>query len=362
MQLAERLQQDGYQVEVVALRAAKGEHCALDVPVVSKRPTALSGFVSLVRRARDADVLIANGGTTLWWTCLAGLVSRTDFVYRNIGDPSEWGRVRFAQWRIGTPLRRAAVVAALYPDASAFLARRYRIDAERLTTIPNAVPVCAFPLPDDNDRSLAQASLGLDPNIRWVAFLGALSAEKQPLMALAALQSEQDLGLVVAGDGPLAEQCRAAASRFPKERVRLLGRVSDSRRVLVACDVVVLPSRTEGISGVAIEAGLSGRPVVASNVGGMSEAIKDEVTGILVDNPTPDSLVEAIRWALAHKVAAGTAARTHCVERFSMDEAGREWARALDQAINAATRGGSRRSALLPRSRFRRVAEPNDRA
>ncbi|PIR40549.1 MAG: glycosyl transferase family 1, partial [Candidatus Yonathbacteria bacterium CG10_big_fil_rev_8_21_14_0_10_43_136] len=70
-------------------------------------------------------------------------------------------------------------------------------------------------------------------------------------------------------------------------RVFLLGFVDDASRYLKAFDIFLLPSMTEGLALVLLEAGLAGLPVVASRIGGIPEVIEDKNTGLLV--PTRDS-------------------------------------------------------------------------
>jgi glycosyltransferase involved in cell wall biosynthesis len=81
---------------------------------------------------------------------------------------------------------------------------------------------------------------------------------------------------------------------------------------------------------VAVEAGLSGLPVVATNVGGLGEVVEDGVTGILVPPGDPARLAEAVRAALAAGEKMGSAARKHCVARFDLSSVAVQWRALLD--------------------------------
>ena len=81
-----------------------------------------------------------------------------------------------------------------------------------------------------------------------------------------------------------------------------------SEAALAAIDVLVVPSRTEGIPAVAIEAGLAQVPVVATDVGGVSSVVIDGVTGMLVETAAPDQLRAGIDRALDRGVELGRAA------------------------------------------------------
>jgi glycosyltransferase involved in cell wall biosynthesis len=128
--------------------------------------------------------------------------------------------------------------------------------------------------------------------------MGALSAEKNPVAGVEAMASLAEAQLVVAGGGPLADECVERGRQMAPGRVHLLGPVDDPTAVLAAADLLLLPSHTEGIPAVAIEAMLAGLPVVASRVGGIPEAVVHGETGLLLDDPTPFRLARAVEQAL----------------------------------------------------------------
>ncbi len=98
--------------------------------------------------------------------------------------------------------------------------------------------------------------------------------------------------MIVAGDGGMRQYLQERARDLP---VNFVGYIPDSEylRLLNACNVVVIPSRNEPFGLVLLEAWSAEKPVVASNVGGLSENIDSFVNGIKAD-PTPDSLAWGI--------------------------------------------------------------------
>jgi glycosyltransferase involved in cell wall biosynthesis len=125
---------------------------------------------------------------------------------------------------------------------------------------------------------------------KTILFVGRLTSIKGLDILIEALRGHRDLRLIVAGDGAqrgklekLAVDCAVDAE--------FVGRVSagERDRLLSAADVVVIPSlaledgRTEGMPVVCLEAMAAGRPVVASNVGGLSEIIIDGTNGMLFE-------------------------------------------------------------------------------
>jgi len=104
------------------------------------------------------------------------------------------------------------------------------------------------------------------------------------------------------------------------EHFRFAGGVNDLRQHLSDADIFVLPSRSEGFSNAIIEAMAASLPVVATDTGGNSEAVKDGVSGILVPPDDPAALAAAILQLLSNPSLAkdmGTAGRAIAAENFA---------------------------------------------
>lgn len=342
VELGEHLRIAGHEIRVLAVQGTDGPG-RLDVEIAGRGRWDPRALVRVTSGARWADTVVSFGSTSLMLGAAAAWSTRTPFVYRNIGDPSVWGRARFADLRIGVPVRSASRVVALYPDAAGTLIHRYRVRPERIRVIPRGVPADHFRPATMPERARACAALGLDPTLDWVAYVGALSPEKDPLLAVAALDELPDrVGLVVAGSGPLESEMRAAASSRGS-RCHLLGSVDDVRPVYASSSALVLPSHTEGIPGSAIEAGLAGLPVVAFRVGGVGSVVEDGVTGRLVDVRTPAAVAHAILQVLEPHTDLGKAARQRCEQIFSMTSVGADWVKVHEDL--AASRSGVRTGA-----------------
>ena len=133
-----------------------------------------------------------------------------------------------------------------------------------------------------------------------------LRSLKGHAILIEAMRDLPDTVAVFAGDGPereaLAAQSTAAGI---EDRVRFLGHRPDIPALVVAADVVVLPSLAEGLPLAILEAFALGRPVVAAAVGGVPELIEDGVTGRLVRPGDPVALAVAIRSVLDNRAVAG---------------------------------------------------------
>src|SRR5262249_35518178 len=134
---------------------------------------------------------------------------------------------------------------------------------------------------------------------RVIGAAGRLSPEKGfgVLVDAARLVLDRDdtAGFVLFGDGPLWDHLGAQiAAPSIKDRFVLAGFRRDVGRFLPHLDIVVLPSFTEGLPNVALEACAAGKPVVATAVGGTPEVITDGQNGFLVPPGDPPRLARAI--------------------------------------------------------------------
>jgi len=145
----------------------------------------------------------------------------------------------------------------------------------------------------------AKVRLGLPEEARTVGVVGHLSPRKGHRFLIEALHRiEAETGpvhAVFAGEGDLEETLREqAAALGMSERVHFLGFRRDVIEVVSAFDVFVLPSLKEGLSIAVMEAMSLGRPVIATNIAGMPEVVRDGETGLLVPPEDVDALAVAL--------------------------------------------------------------------
>lgn len=169
--------------------------------------------------------------------------------------------------------------------------------------VPNGIDLGRWPEPVAADRAQARAGLGLDPEAPIVVCVGRLSLQKGQDVLLAAwptvLQRHPRARLYLVGDGPERERLTSGVD----PTVTILGDRPDVRTWLLACDLVALPSRWEGMSIAMLEAMATARCVVSSDVPGAAEALAGDA-GVLL----PKGDAEALGRELARLLDAGSRA------------------------------------------------------
>lgn len=168
---------------------------------------------------------------------------------------------------------------------------------EQYVVIPPGISVAAPP-----SRADARARLNLSADAAVVATVSRLTHVKRPDRLLDVARRLPDVVFLIAGDGPLLEECRSTAS----SNVRFLGWRRDVETVHAAADVALLTSDNEGMPVTLVEAALCGTPAVSTDVGSAREV----VVGAVVASDA-DALAAGIRRVLAEDLGGRAAAEAH---------------------------------------------------
>ncbi len=338
VELAAGLSEVGHRAQVAAL-SPSGMAEAHDLPTLGATRRSVGTFRALRGVAGQADVVVAHGSATLE-ACAVGLVGTgVPFVYRTIGDPSYWVNSGWRRRGIGWMLRRAARTVVLWEAAGQYLASTYKIPAASIDVVPNAVMAERFQVKDAKVRARARSHCGLPTDKPCLAFVGALSAEKDVSTLLEALRQLDDVHLVIAGDGPERQRLTTLGDQYAPGRVHILGVTTDPRDVYAAADLLVLPSLSEGMPAVIIEAGLVGTPAIASSVGAVPVMIDDGTTGFLIPPGRPDVLAATVERVLPWAADVGRRARAAFSERYKMENVVWRWAAILEEVRDGDSAG-----------------------
>lgn len=196
-----------------------------------------------------------------------------------------------------------------------------RIDAERVQTVYNGLNLADWDAVARPARNPGEFRITTVGNIRPVkghdVFIRA---------AATVVQKFPKISFSIAGEvlePPYFAELQALVQELDlANHVRFEGGVTNLRQLFAAADIFVLPSRSEGFSNAIIEAMASSLPVVATDVGGNAEAVKDGVTGFLVPPEDPGALAAAILRLLSDPLQAramGAAGKNLVSEKFTSE-------------------------------------------
>jgi glycosyltransferase involved in cell wall biosynthesis len=297
--LMEGLRSRGYRNILISPPGSRAASRALDRGFEShttpmRGDLDIAAVVELTRILRDIqpDVVHLHTGRSTW---LGGLAARAAdlpaITTRRMDRPVH------NTWRTRLVYRRLTRLAVAISPAVRDCLESGGVDPERIHVVPSAIDPARILAP--RGRSATRASLGAGDNEFVLLTLASLVQRKGIdvlVDALAEMQSSRDRAPIrafVAGDGPLRSELEARAQILGAP-VTFLGRREDAGDLLAACDALVLPARREGLGVSALEAMAASRPVIASRVGGLAEAVVHERTGLLVPPDDSRALAEAI--------------------------------------------------------------------
>jgi glycosyltransferase involved in cell wall biosynthesis len=224
--------------------------------------------------------------------------------------------------------------------AEAEQGRAFRVRG-RYTVVRNGVDLAHFGAAADDARAAARQRLAVGPNAPLAVCVGRITRQKGQDVLLAAWrrvrQQCPSAELSLVGDGDLLDGLRS--ERVPG--VGFVGPVSDVRDWFAAADVVVLPSRWEGLPLTALEALATGRSLVASAVPGLIEVVTPEV-GALVPADDHVTLADALERRLRDRQLARSEGRAAARRAAHFD------IRLTLDRLAAATEGVAARIAEVP--------------
>ncbi len=206
-------------------------------------------------------------------------------------------------WRTRYIYERCTQRAVAISDAVARRLREGGVDPERIVVVKSSVDPGA--LVPARPRAVVRAEFGLRDDETALLVLASLVHRKGVDVLIEALAHLSpgvgEWRLLVAGDGPERSSLKERARTLLPGRVLFLGRRDDKADLLAACDVFCLPSRAEGLGVAALEAMAVGKPVVATRVGGLGEAVIEGRTGILAQPGDAASLTAKLDLVLRER-------------------------------------------------------------
>jgi glycosyltransferase involved in cell wall biosynthesis len=312
-ELCEFLLARGHRVAAVTMADATPAGQAYPVHWSSRRlPVGArhaAAAARIARAARGADVVYSTG--MLSRSMLGAAAARVPAVVKLTSDPvfersmrrglfaGDLAALQHAQGRRIELLRRlrdAALARAarivVPSEALRDIVLAWGVPAEKLTVVRNPVSVP----PDLGGREELRQRYAIDGTT--LVYAGRLVPQKSLETALAGVSATPDVTLFLAGDGPERERLAWRATQLGLDsRVRFLGPLPRRTifELLLAADASLLTSTWENFPHLVVESLAVGTPVLATDVGGVSEILEDGRNGLLVPSRDPVALGAAIR-------------------------------------------------------------------
>jgi len=297
-QLSAHLTSQGHQVLMVALLDGKdslpfdGAIKCLHVNLGNKMMDVKSWRrLAAIIKDFHPDIVQANAGDTLKYAVFSKLLFRwkQPIVFRNASMVSHYATSKLTKLFMKLLFSATSQIISVSNITKKDLIEHFLSPASKITVIPVGVEMKPIASVGMYDRSKIN-----------IIHVGGFSFEKNHkglLSIFSKLISEnENYRLWLLGEGPLkADIEKMTAERHLSDKVSFLGFVGNPMDYIHEADVLVLPSIIEGLPGVITEAFYCKTPVVANNVGGISDLIVDCKTGRLIKTGDEDGFVKAVK-------------------------------------------------------------------
>ena len=345
VQLALQLKSRGWDVKVISMRAPLAyvdKLSSQDIPVHTLEMKAgvpdiraVFKLASLLRRWKPLILhshmvhanLLARITRLFYWVPLQ--ISTAHSL-------NEGGRWRELAYRLTDPLCNITT------NVSQAAVERYiqvgAVPKDKICLMPNGVDTTKF-RPSLKARDLIRRELDLGENFVWLS-VGRFEAVKDhaaQIKAFAELSQEGRKSLLLlVGQGSLETEIKNLVTSLQlDEKIRFLGVRKDITKIMNAADAYLMSSLWEGMPMVLLEAAAVGLPIVATNVGGNPEVVRDNENGFLVEKQNPQSLGSAMQRIMQCDKQGlqemGGNGRTYIEQNYSMERITDRWERLYQQ-------------------------------
>ncbi|MDO6390239.1 glycosyltransferase [Pontibacter sp. BT731] len=305
-QLSNHLQKSGVDVHLISVFSGashlpfKGKISHLNRPI-NKRLwdfKAWRAFAEIIKRERP-DLIQANAGDTLKFAILSKLFYKWDtpIVFRNANKMGDFidSKPKYLLNRF--LVKKVDAVVSVSKLCENDFKATFDFPSSKIKTIP--IGVEEYEISHEPPTDLQ----AIYKNYRVLVNIGSLVPEKNHEALLnifeAIAKKDSSVFLIIIGDGRLRSELENKANNLlSKNRILFAGYRNDVMKVLKHGTAFLMPSLIEGLPGVILEAMYCQIPVIANNVGGISEVV-NERTGWLIEKNDTSSFINAVNEVLA---------------------------------------------------------------
>jgi len=288
-------------ITIVGGGPLENELRAAGIPYYSLKKTTVFGLGMLVELTHllnrlEPDIVHTHLFGAHLWGQVASMLNRVPIMVASEQNTDvDLGELRT---RIKQVLSYSADTVIAGSNASRdFLVKQGHISEDKIVVVRNAI---------ETKKYVDVAPPEFGETLKLLA-IGRLQEQKGHDILIEALTKLHGIPweLTILGTGELLDELSDRVTlHHLNNRVHFAGASLGVAEVIAAHDVVVMPSRWEGVGLVVMEGMAAGRPVIASNVGGIPELIEHGKTGLLVQSENPAALADAIAWVWEHQDAA----------------------------------------------------------
>ncbi len=269
--------------------------------------------------ASGASIVQANAGDTLKYLALSKFFFgwKAKLVFRNANKSSDFIQGFWKKALYSFFVKQVNQVISVSQQCEEDFQQLFAYPKAKITTITNGVDLKPIdPMPQDLEYIFAQGPV--------IAHVGSFVPEKNHAGLLRIFQqvlhTNPKVQLLLLGTGSLMSATQQMVKEMGmSDKVHFLGARKDVLAILSQAKALCMPSWIEGLPGAILEAQYAQCPVIAYDVGGISEVIKDGKTGYLVRKGDESAFVEKVNQVLEHTAkveAIKASAYQQVIERF----------------------------------------------
>jgi sugar transferase (PEP-CTERM/EpsH1 system associated) len=329
--LIKKMQKDGFEFSVCVLDKSGGLRDELNgniqVECAHRKGMDLTLPFRLTKVIKEfsPDIIHMHNSTPfLYGVIAARLAGIKKIVVTQHGSiTKESKKMQFMLKRISGMINKTVAVSK---DIEKYIKDTYKINGNKLELIINGIDEEIYKK-DEGKRKEDRKKLGLEDKF-VIGHVARLSPEKDQntlIEAFSKVAKEIDKArLVIVGDGPLKDSLRLNVKSLKlQDKVLFSGSRSDVQDIMKIFDVFVLSSVREGTPLTLLEAMATELPIVATNVGGNPDVVRNGENGLLVSPGNPDMLAEKIVYLYKNpelRDKMGKAGRKRVIEEFGLSK------------------------------------------
>jgi glycosyltransferase involved in cell wall biosynthesis len=250
-------------------------------------PVTILKLVNIVKKY-DIDIISTHSGKDAWLGAIAGKLTNTPVI-----------RTRHLLTKINSPksYNLSTITVAVSKAVENYLKS---MGVKNTTTIYTGIDTNLY---KPNNLKKLRKEFNISDDTFLIGIVAVLRAAKRHKDLIEAVsQIDGNVKLIIIGDGPQWDNLqKLIKEKNLEDKVIMTGRRNDVAEILPDLDLFVLPSKEEALGTSILEASACGVPVVASNIGGIAECVREDKNGLLFEAMNSDDLKEKLLQMINNK-------------------------------------------------------------